>query len=171
MSYLKDLDYSVVQQCMHCGMCLPTCPTYMETKLERNSPRGRISLMRAIADGQLEAKKAFSPTKCIFVSAASHVRRPVQRESITPSFLKWPGPRRSARWERNRPRADYFAGCCSMLLFHEQWTAPPGGAAALDLSGERNAKLRPAFRRAEAASEIVTRTRSEDAYDQTSFFA
>ena len=32
MSYLKDLDYSVVQQCMHCGMCLPTCPTYMETK-------------------------------------------------------------------------------------------------------------------------------------------
>ena len=60
MSYLKDLDYSVVQQCMHCGMCLPTCPTYMETKLERNSPRGRISLMRAIADGQLEARKAFS---------------------------------------------------------------------------------------------------------------
>jgi glycolate oxidase iron-sulfur subunit len=60
MSYLKDLDYSVVQQCMHCGMCLPTCPTYMETKLERNSPRGRISLMRAIADGQLEAKKAFA---------------------------------------------------------------------------------------------------------------
>jgi glycolate oxidase iron-sulfur subunit len=60
VSYLKDLDYSVLQQCMHCGMCLPTCPTYMETKQERNSPRGRISLMRAIADGQLEAKKAFA---------------------------------------------------------------------------------------------------------------
>ena len=60
MSYLKDLDYSVLQQCMHCGMCLPTCPTYMETKIERNSPRGRIALMRAIADGQLEAKKAFA---------------------------------------------------------------------------------------------------------------
>src|SRR6202000_831823 len=60
MSYLKDLDYSVVQQCMHCGMCLPTCPTYDETKVERNSPRGRIALMRAIADGQLEAKKAFA---------------------------------------------------------------------------------------------------------------
>ena len=60
MSYLKDLDYSVVQQCMHCGMCLPTCPTYMETKLERNSPRGRIALMRAIADGRLEAGKQFA---------------------------------------------------------------------------------------------------------------
>ncbi len=59
-SYLKNLDYSVVQQCMHCGMCLPTCPTYDATKLERNSPRGRIALMRAIADDRLEATKAFA---------------------------------------------------------------------------------------------------------------
>jgi glycolate oxidase iron-sulfur subunit len=59
-SHLKDLDYSVVQQCMHCGLCLPTCPTYDATKLERNSPRGRISLMRAIADGRLETTKAFA---------------------------------------------------------------------------------------------------------------
>jgi glycolate oxidase iron-sulfur subunit len=40
-------------------MCLPTCPTYDETKLERHSPRGRIALMRAIADGELEVTKAF----------------------------------------------------------------------------------------------------------------
>src|SRR5687767_7013130 len=59
-SHLKDLDYSVVQQCMHCGMCLPTCPTYDATKLERNSPRGRIALMRAIADDRLEATRAFA---------------------------------------------------------------------------------------------------------------
>jgi glycolate oxidase iron-sulfur subunit len=59
-SHLKDLDYSVVQQCMHCGMCLPTCPTYDATKLERNSPRGRIALMRAIADGELEATRTFA---------------------------------------------------------------------------------------------------------------
>jgi glycolate oxidase iron-sulfur subunit len=59
VSYLKGLDYSVVQQCIHCGMCLPTCPTYDETKIERNSPRGRIALMRAIADGRLETRKAF----------------------------------------------------------------------------------------------------------------
>src|SRR6266436_3627865 len=59
-SHLKALDYSVVQQCMHCGLCLPTCPTYDATKLERNSPRGRIALMRAIADDRLEATKAFA---------------------------------------------------------------------------------------------------------------
>src|SRR4029434_10481738 len=58
-SHLKDLDYSVVQQCMHCGLCLPTCPTYDATKLERNSPRGRIALMRAIADDRLEVTKEF----------------------------------------------------------------------------------------------------------------
>jgi len=56
---LARLDYSVLQQCMHCGLCLPTCPTYDASKLERNSPRGRISLMRAIADGEMDITKAF----------------------------------------------------------------------------------------------------------------
>lgn len=60
MSYLKDLDYSVVQQCMHCGMCLPTCPTYDDTKRESASPRGRIALMRAVTDGKLEVTKTFA---------------------------------------------------------------------------------------------------------------
>ena len=59
MPHLAHLDYSILQQCMHCGMCLPTCPTYDETKLERNSPRGRIALMRSIADGDLEVTKVF----------------------------------------------------------------------------------------------------------------
>ncbi len=57
---LKSLDYSVLQQCMHCGLCLPTCPTYLETRVERNSPRGRISLMRAVADNDLEVSRAFA---------------------------------------------------------------------------------------------------------------
>ena len=60
VSLLSKLDYAVLQQCMHCGMCLPTCPTYDETKRERNSPRGRISLMRAVADGDLHASRAFA---------------------------------------------------------------------------------------------------------------
>ncbi len=59
LRHMGELDYSVVQQCMHCGMCLPTCPTYLETQRERNSPRGRIALMRAIADGDLEVTREF----------------------------------------------------------------------------------------------------------------
>jgi glycolate oxidase iron-sulfur subunit len=57
---LRTLDYSVLQQCMHCGMCLPTCPTYDTTRRERNSPRGRIALMRAIADGTLGVTHEFA---------------------------------------------------------------------------------------------------------------
>lgn len=45
---------------MHCGLCLPSCPTYDATKLERHSPRGRIALMRAIADERLEPTKTFA---------------------------------------------------------------------------------------------------------------
>ena len=56
---LASLDYSILQQCMHCGLCLPTCPTYDATKNEQHSPRGRISLMRAIADGRLAPTRGF----------------------------------------------------------------------------------------------------------------
>jgi glycolate oxidase iron-sulfur subunit len=57
---LKTLDYSVLQQCMHCGFCLPTCPTYEDTRQEKHSPRGRIALMRAIADGRMEVTQGFA---------------------------------------------------------------------------------------------------------------
>lgn len=57
---LQELDFSVVQQCMHCGMCLPTCPTYDATGRERSSPRGRIALMRSIAEGEMTVTERFS---------------------------------------------------------------------------------------------------------------
>lgn len=59
-SKLAELDYKILQQCMHCGMCLPTCPTFDATGKERNSPRGRIALMRAVADEELALTPKFA---------------------------------------------------------------------------------------------------------------
>ncbi|MCK9210934.1 MAG: (Fe-S)-binding protein [Ignavibacteriaceae bacterium] len=58
LKFLPNDD--VLTQCMHCGMCLATCPTYELTKLERSSPRGRIKLIKSIAEGKLELSNLFA---------------------------------------------------------------------------------------------------------------
>lgn len=51
------LSDETLLNCMHCGLCLPTCPTYSLTHLERYSPRGRIQLTRAIFEEKLNDKE------------------------------------------------------------------------------------------------------------------
>jgi glycolate oxidase iron-sulfur subunit len=47
-------DPQQLSACISCGFCLPACPTYTMTKDERSSPRGRITLIRALEEGRLE---------------------------------------------------------------------------------------------------------------------
>ncbi|KAA3660130.1 MAG: (Fe-S)-binding protein [Calditrichaeota bacterium] len=58
-SNLPTISDDLLLQCMHCGMCLPTCPTYVLTKRERSSPRGRIRLIKSVSDGKLAFSQEF----------------------------------------------------------------------------------------------------------------
>jgi glycolate oxidase iron-sulfur subunit len=123
---LAELDYSILQQCMHCGLCLPSCPTYVETGHERNSPRGRIALMRAVADGELETTRGFADemsyclgclactTACpagvdyttLLETARAHVEQSGIAASPKRNFIRW----FALRFLFTRPRALRAAG-------------------------------------------------------------
>ena len=46
-------DVEPARGCIHCGVCLESCPTYLLTGLETESPRGRIHLMQQVAAGRV----------------------------------------------------------------------------------------------------------------------
>lgn len=48
---------ALARECIHCGLCLESCPTYALTKAEPDSPRGRIHLMKALIEGEVDPAK------------------------------------------------------------------------------------------------------------------
>ncbi|ATC66142.1 hypothetical protein CMV30_13965 [Nibricoccus aquaticus] len=155
---------------MHCGMCLPTCPTYAETGREKNSPRGRISLMRAIADGELETTPNFAeemsyclgclacttacPAGVDYTNLLEHARAHVEQSGVvkTPrrDFVRW----LTMKQLFMKPRLLRFAG---RLLWLYQVTGLQSLARALRLT-----KLLPtSIRVAEPSTPTIQRRFSD----------
>lgn len=51
---IEKLDYQATFDCVQCGYCLPVCPTYISFNNEKHSPRGRINLVKMVAEEKLE---------------------------------------------------------------------------------------------------------------------
>ena len=61
-------DLSDVDQCVMCGLCLPHCPTYQLSRVEGESPRGRLALMKALDSGAVEVtndRLAYHLDRCL----------------------------------------------------------------------------------------------------------
>jgi glycolate oxidase iron-sulfur subunit len=57
MSLTSPHFQELVTQCIHCGLCLPACPTYDVFGTEMDAPRGRIAMMRAAAEGRISLRE------------------------------------------------------------------------------------------------------------------
>ncbi len=80
----KELvDYAASLDCIHCGLCLRTCPTYRITGAEPSSPRGRIYMMRAVAEGALSAEDGAFREEMEFCLACRHC------ESVCPAGVRF----------------------------------------------------------------------------------
>ncbi|MEJ7891107.1 MAG: heterodisulfide reductase-related iron-sulfur binding cluster [Solirubrobacteraceae bacterium] len=55
----------LIDDCVHCGFCLPTCPTYDLWSEEMDSPRGRIVLMKELADGEISPELVTHVDRCL----------------------------------------------------------------------------------------------------------
>ncbi len=59
LASLLESNTEKLLTCVHCGLCLPACPTYRQLGNENDSPRGRIYLMRGVVEGNIGLGEAF----------------------------------------------------------------------------------------------------------------
>ncbi|MCR9246153.1 MAG: (Fe-S)-binding protein [bacterium] len=104
--YARTLD------CVHCGLCLPACPTHRVLGVEADSPRGRIYLMRALEEGRVEDADAIRPflDRCLDCRAC---------ETACPSGVKYGEILETVRadLEEEKPQRGFTAWLTRTLLW------------------------------------------------------
>lgn len=88
-----------VEDCVHCGFCLPTCPTYLALGNEMDSPRGRLYLMRAAAENRVAMDGSFARHMdlCLVCRAC---------ETACPSGVRFGHLMEATRSQMQRQRSD-----------------------------------------------------------------
>jgi len=146
---------ALAARCVACGLCLPHCPTYLKTRRETESPRGRIALMQGLASGDLELTPTLTAhlDHCLACRSCEAVcpsrvpygqlidsTRAVQAARHAPSWLHRaalallgspPGLQRAQRWLRRYQRSGFA------------WLARRSGLLALTGLGALEAQLPP----------------------------
>jgi glycolate oxidase iron-sulfur subunit len=92
-------ESSIYDACIRCGLCLPSCPTYLETMTETSGPRGRISLIKAVGESRLDL---LSPG---FVAQMWECLDCRACEAVCPSGVQYGQLVESARIQIERARA------------------------------------------------------------------
>lgn len=89
-----------IQKCVHCGFCLPGCPTYQELGQEQDSPRGRILLMKEVLEGNLPLEEALQPIDRCLGCLACETNCPsgVEYGELISPFRDYARSRRSMSW-------------------------------------------------------------------------
>jgi len=104
-----ELDLPELYQCVHCGLCLNACPTYRALRIESESPRGRIHLVRAAAEGRIELNQGFADhlNLCLMCRAC---------ETACPSGVKYGRIAEAARAAIGPPGSKLARGVASLAF-------------------------------------------------------
>src|SRR5215217_31564 len=105
--------------CIHCGLCLEACPTYVITGNENDGPRGRLYLMRAVAEGRLENTSSAFAThidRCLGCRAC---------EQVCPAGVEYGQLLEASREEllESQPKSD-MANKLLRFLLRSVWSSP-----------------------------------------------
>lgn len=105
--------------CIHCGLCLEACPTYVITGDENDGPRGRLYLMRAVAEGRLDnTSDAFRThiDRCLGCRAC---------EQVCPAGVEYGQLLEASREEllHAQPKSDFTDKALRLVLRHV-WLSP-----------------------------------------------